>query len=515
MALNPGRHVAPRRDWTSVLKYNDLDIGEHLFRFIEGGDTIHTIMWPTEAVSNQSGQVEPTWRSVRLNPEDKNTVLDRLGAKEMAIRQSYAVERGAAKGRPNCTFNRRSTYLFAIFDKRVPDHHINPKPVLYSANWTQAKQITEYNTTPKPTDPAVLKWGPMNFYDMYSVKFLEESKGVDRRSADQKTRYRVDVVENPWAGRVPLEWRQGVPPDFDWVNEGVFTQAELDAIRSADLDFTTETAPVSEEEILAMLEQYPIKLDYITRNDDEIFPEAIRPAMTNAIEQLGLPLLGANAGTMVSMPALPPRRTAPVSSPAPVKRPAKHAAQPSSLKDMFLPGDLVWCDEDGEAVDWKVVEATADLVKVTDGANFYDVPASECHLKSAATAPKPVKKAAVKAPAKAPAMATPVAPVTLRPAPTAAPAKPVVAKKAVVKKAPAKKVVAAAAELVEGSIVWCDEDGEGMHYTLKAFDGADAHVTGADGTVYVVPRNSLHLVATMRDQQVSEWAEGEALPASF
>ena len=459
MGLNPGRKAAPRRDWTGTLRQRDLDFGDHPFRFIEGGDTVDTVMWPTEAFDDEAGEMQQTWRSIRLPLEDKHTVFDRLAAKEKAIRQAVAAQEGI---KPESTmFDRRRSNLFAVFNVGDPSHKNKPDPILFAiTSWGVATEIDKFHNTGSKANPQYLEWGPMQFYNIFVCKYLQDGKPGDRRSDAQRTRYRAEVRRNDWAERCPMEWREGVAEDFDFVAEGVFTQAEWDAIASCDVDILSEAAPHSEEEQIAMLKEFPINFNYVKRDDELLFEDNVRGQLQEVTTQLGVPLIG--QGTGVNVPYEPDR----AASEEPGTGAIDAQAEDASTEEVVMAEDTVWCDEDGEDTHYTVVgfENGSTTLKDEEG-NVYDVPTNTVHL----------------------VVAT------------------------------ASEEEALPPEMGVGVTVWCDEDGEDTFFTVTQVNGEAIEVKDEEGNLYDVASAECHVVAeaTVAEQKAADWGgddDEEKLP---
>ena len=206
MAINVGRNLPPPNlSYSEVVRLQDLEVGDHPFRFIEGGDVQETMMWPTQAWNDEQGQMVSTWRPVRLPLDNRHTILDKLSSYERKIRQAVAARDGH---RPeNCVFDRRRTNCYVVFHRGAEE----VKPIIFEiSSYGVVEAICGFHTKKDPDDPTYLLYGPFQFYDIVVSKVLQPKKAG--MAEWQRIRYKAEVSpKNEWAGRVPVEWAQAIP----------------------------------------------------------------------------------------------------------------------------------------------------------------------------------------------------------------------------------------------------------------------------------------------------------------
>ena len=516
MPVKLGRNVEPKSSFGEVIRQRDLEFRSYRMRFLEGGDPMDSIMWPTMA-PDEGGDLIPTWRSVKLPTEDKHTIFDKIGKIELAARQALAAETNRRPERP--CLNRRRSNVYSVFNKAETSHKETPTVKLFEvSSLAIARSVAKLHRDVSDDDPSLLMNGPMQFYDIHVEKYLEEKRSAkDRRADSQRTRYKAEQRgRNDWAEKCPVEWRDsGVPEDFDYTGEKVFTEKEWEAIISSQLDIAQYVEPNTEDEMMNMLAQFPLDLNALsyagTDNERPVFPLELRKELAEAAQRVSLPLLGEGNSTTVSVP-----------NEVPVEQP------PS---DVILQGDTVWCDEDGEDTEYTVAMVEGDnyVLEDSDGEQ-YDVPKAEVHLAGGGTvdakslpASEPEEEEAESegsefevgdvvwcdedGPDKSyiyegeedgeAQLREPggddvygVAPDTVhKPAASSAPTPPV--------------------GPVVGDTVWCDEDGEDTEYTVADIDDTSADLEADDGTIYTVPVKEVHVVggSTPPAENTSgEWA---------
>ena len=290
MALKLNRNISPPSSRSDILTLQDLDFGDHPFRFLEGGDVQEVVRWPTKRWDDEKGELITTWRSVRLSLTDRHTLLDRLAGVEKGLRQAFSARDGRKPRAP--LFGRRRTYVYAVFN-RSDEGAIKPS-LLEITSQKIAETISEFHTKLDDKDPRYLAFGPMSFYDIYVRKIQNPKKAGQEEW--QRTRYGTEVRRNEWAGSVPVSYLEEFPEDFDFVEQGVFTQEEWDALSNSDLDIGQHVAPQTDDQVLALLVEFPIDLKAASRDGEEVFPMELREEIDSACMKFGVPLLETSTG---------------------------------------------------------------------------------------------------------------------------------------------------------------------------------------------------------------------------
>ena len=328
MPVAIGRRVAPQSITERNLSLRDLEYGKHNFRVIEGGDETCQIMWPTMAWDDSTGQMESTWRSVRI-ASDSICIIDKIMSLESEARRQLINEGHRNIGRS--VIFRTTSWLFLVFYRDEDKKH-EPQ-ILECSSSVIAKELNGLGASRTVTEGiSVWENGPYFLYDVV----IQKSKGT-RFPTD----YGVRTARNEWYGKCKVaEWAEGMaPPNFDYIEQGVFTQEEMDNLGKTTLDLRNVKV-MSDQEILSLLLEYPINLEAVNDRGAELFHPQVGRRLLNLATEAGYANFSGLQGENTGQPALP-AATSDAEPPTPAAAPpgAGGNAPPVDEKQQILPLD--------------------------------------------------------------------------------------------------------------------------------------------------------------------------------
>jgi hypothetical protein len=169
------------------------------------------------------------------------------------------------------SFSPSVKYVFAAIPRTWDPDGKGLRVVLVEVGWDVARQMNDLHDASDPVNAAMLKDGPITFYDLV-IGVVENPKwrpGMDERN---RRKYTVAPYKNQFVGKLPKEFSSdGVPKDFDLVANGVFTEEEVSVIQETEIDLKATLRPATSDEIEFGLQKTPLNLYAKRRGDVPVF----------------------------------------------------------------------------------------------------------------------------------------------------------------------------------------------------------------------------------------------------
>lgn len=303
------RNVPDERRWQKRVRPKEFPIGKpHVLRIVNGPVHRWLHLWPTQSEDQATNVMKNTWRSAYVQ-HDVTTVLDELAKVDIALKQKHLKARGADTKDASSMLEKMDRYDYAVIP-RVPGEP--PSLQVFEANWTIYSQIKDKAKKADAVDPRMLMYGLCYMYDIVVTKVINERSGQNN--------YTVEVAPNcPTAGKIPIQHLDTEKYPIENMAQ-YFSAQDLELINGADWDLDALDQPVSEEELIKILVEYPIDLGrrdkinpstFIFFNAREDF-QALQSFSTTA----GLPILIPTANDLVALPSQTSANALPALSPS-------------------------------------------------------------------------------------------------------------------------------------------------------------------------------------------------------
>jgi len=233
--------------------------GENIHRVLFGPVKVDSIYYPTLITDRETGELKQIAKVIKRPPA--GCTLDALASFEKRVR--------TAKGEkdPKSSLSPTSRWLYLVFHKNGE----NPLEIQVAQYpWTIFKGLKENEESRSTNDNTKLRHGLIFMYNVIITKTVDPNK--PRRFG---TSYKVEVdPENKYTGKVPASYlgktvSQLSSKGFKLSN--FFSDEEWEAIDNSKVDLRAFGIPNSEEEINAMLTEFPLFLGAKDENDNYKF----------------------------------------------------------------------------------------------------------------------------------------------------------------------------------------------------------------------------------------------------
>lgn len=261
-----------------TMKLSKLKIGQKVkLRILRGPAKMDRVFLPTIRMNQEGIHVEG-WESFTVADRwanyftaialaDKQVQREKLEAAGVAIKDPKKIK---------SIFDPTTTYVILAISRDWNPLERTSEPVIEAVEvpYFAAEKILKLRD-PDIDDPTKMLQGPHIFYDVV-IGAYEDPKMANSNVPDyMKRRYSVDAYKNKWAGECPIEWRDGLPADFDLVAKGVLTEDEF--VAAAEFVAANDLAEITKfdtpEEITERLKTSKLNL-FATRKNERVLPYA-------------------------------------------------------------------------------------------------------------------------------------------------------------------------------------------------------------------------------------------------
>jgi len=266
--------------------------GRYVHRVLAGGLKVLEMFYPTIRIDNDSGELKNSWNVIKVPSEGTHPLTPLIKYDERCKQEM--MDRTGNRGRARSRLQPGVSYLYLIFDRNDED---NPTKVFVAKyKKTVASKLATLERVKDPQNETKLLHGPTFCWDaLIEHTFDKEGKGATWQKHD----YTVETYSrtNKFAGEIDANiWKHTKSPwslVSDRSREKMFTPEELKAIEECEFDLKAETAPLSEEDIVAQLLEYP--LNPMALDSNSTAPIFSHPkGMWEEMQRLELPLPSAD-----------------------------------------------------------------------------------------------------------------------------------------------------------------------------------------------------------------------------
>jgi len=233
--------------------------GPNIHRILFGPVQIQTVFYPTREVDRETGELKSTKHAIVV--PRSGSIFDELAAMDKRIKFALGEKN------PDSTFTPNQSFLYLVFNRAEAESIVRVGEYKYSV----VKQFIEKEEAVSTKDKTKLMYGPIFSWDAIIDKKVDPSK-------PKKFGVKYEVSVNPEAcplmGQIPIEWLSlSIKEFFAHVERDVvFTDEEVEAIQSCEIDLHSVAKARSSEEILELLQKFPIDLNANTPEGKLVFP---------------------------------------------------------------------------------------------------------------------------------------------------------------------------------------------------------------------------------------------------
>ena len=229
-------------------------------RIVAGPVKRHWHFWPTRAMDKTTQVEKSTWKSVIVNPNESN-ILDRLAAVDKALKQKALVASGGDPKKAKSLLAKGDRFDYAMIIRNTGKP---PIVEIVEANWTVFDAINQLKTKKDPNKPDYLLNGLPFMYDVIIERRIKPTTGqpdysVSIHPATLRTSGMVhsgflDQDKNPFPN----------PEQF-------FSAEDLAAIQACPFELADLDKPMSPEQVIDVVRDYPIDLNHRLKENNSIF----------------------------------------------------------------------------------------------------------------------------------------------------------------------------------------------------------------------------------------------------
>jgi hypothetical protein len=234
-------------------------LGDNRYRFLYGPVKYKTVFYPSIWVDQNTKEVKSIKHAVNVPQE--GSIFDELAALDRTIRASMGEEK------PKSVFFPATRFLYLGFNRAEP----TPTVRIIEVKRTVMEGLIKLEDARSTKDQSKLRYGPIFTWDAIVKKTQDPSLPVQRG-----TKYGVEVDPEvaPFMGQVPVECLRDTVGVFfgKFDKTKVFTEKEIEAIHTSELDLKVFSKAMNNEEIMAEFLQYPIDLNAVTPDGTYVFP---------------------------------------------------------------------------------------------------------------------------------------------------------------------------------------------------------------------------------------------------
>jgi hypothetical protein len=264
----------------------ELDMGDSLLvRVLSMPTQVHRVYYPTVRRKND-GTAKEGWETIIVR-DRKDNFFSALAVADKQTQLAHLpanVDPKTVKSQ----FEPGSAFLFAAISRTWnPNGDPEPFLVVVECSFTVATKIEKLRKEPDPRDASKLADGPTILYDVVLKAYRDPSHGPNSPDSRAK-RYDAVPYQNTWQGKCPVDWKNGPPSDFDYIEQGVLTSAEMEAAEEF-LDSGAVSrllAPTSDAALFDALNKNPVN-PWAVRDGKRIFPYA--PELLQQFSALEIP----------------------------------------------------------------------------------------------------------------------------------------------------------------------------------------------------------------------------------
>lgn len=279
------------RSYDNIVRIQKLD-KPYILKFLQGPETVNSVFYPYVDAQNKIKTAMYTTESKAQNPLGVFASIDKEIQKEEIVKRLGETSDEAKKAIAN---------IRSAFDPNITNHYLgldkdDPVPIVrrIEVKWTvttEVRRLTkmEYTSPMGKVDKAKLHYGP-TFLLWFDVRKI--LKDVSRSETMTNTAYSVRVVEDfcNFKGMFntevnsfkvfPQETKivfQGLAntielPVEKLVEMGAFTEDEYAAMINYEFGIKELTRPMTHDEIMEKLQQNPIVLNAMDKNNKLKYP---------------------------------------------------------------------------------------------------------------------------------------------------------------------------------------------------------------------------------------------------
>jgi hypothetical protein len=246
---------------------------KNYLRLIRGPIKTRTVFWRTRVYSEEKKIFEPVTKSV-LCP--KQSIMDRLSIVENTIKT------GLGESNPQLVFKPIERWVYTAFNYEEPIRELKIIDLPFTA-YKKVKELQNELTK----DEKYLLYGLIFMFPVIIDKEIDPNK-VRRfgTSYDVKVDPESELTKR-WGGKVPSSWLRlkdtEVSEKLTEYWDKIFSEDELDAIVNSPISNVENLfTPLSDEEILARFEQYPIDIFALNQDGRPFFsqPEVFKERLS-------------------------------------------------------------------------------------------------------------------------------------------------------------------------------------------------------------------------------------------
>ncbi|HLD98246.1 MAG TPA: hypothetical protein VI815_02890 [Candidatus Nanoarchaeia archaeon] len=249
--------------------------GNNLLRIVQGPFKIKTVFYPSikETEENNEKFYAPTL--IALNFLESGGVVDTLFSIESIIRSGLG-DKGEVGWKPQLRW-----WFFALNLQERGEKKVRA----FKATKGIRDDIKSLEESLDPLDPTFLLNGPFFLYPILINKSVDPTK-----PKKFGTKYTVSVYDNQWKSQIPADWLNATSEEIiDSLGvEKIFTEDEINAINSCEIDLDEIIKPMNELEIKEKLMKFPMNLKGLKVNSADFFYPQV-PEFEEQIKTLGLP----------------------------------------------------------------------------------------------------------------------------------------------------------------------------------------------------------------------------------
>lgn len=252
------------------IRPTQLGIGESMtVRIVIGPERRYYQMWPTQVEDEGTGVMKNTWRSVSVS-KDQETLLDKLGKLDRFLKEKEHKKRknAGATGKERkirSMLDKQRRDLYAVIPRTVPGSILEPnwnkEVYIMEANWTIANRLSEISNLEDPNNKSVLLNGLIYMYDVMI--------SVSRNAATGERSYSVEPYNCQVHSTVPIKYLDENCPIEDPLS--YFPAEDIELINATTWELEDEDKPKTQEEIVKMLEQFPIDIRRQDKKNPNIY----------------------------------------------------------------------------------------------------------------------------------------------------------------------------------------------------------------------------------------------------
>jgi hypothetical protein len=263
-------------DYKKIVRFSKA--GTYRVRFLHGPFSGEQIFFPTIVANEDTGKVEPGFRSVPVNP-NAPCVLDEIAKEDRRMQAQEGVKQ------PRSRLARQHIRRFLCFVKPLKSsEQYKPEVQLCQVPYSVCKAILALRDEESFDAAGMLRHGPLMSFDVQIKTTVEGDKQYG-------TEYAVSVFkEGPLADKVAIaDVNKTVTPDAA-LGLGILSAEEVEAISNCEIVGDADLAPRTDEEILAFMSEYKLYFHGSAQGVSVFGPRA--RSLAKKAAELGIPFYG-------------------------------------------------------------------------------------------------------------------------------------------------------------------------------------------------------------------------------